>query len=312
MLQAGFTQTKIAQTIGKHKSTISREIARNSDRRSGKYKCEQAQRKAEQRQHDKPHCRRLDDNAKSLINSLLCEEEWSPEQISHRLRLEGVDMVSHETIYQYIYADKRHKGLLFTHLRHKGRKYRHRKSEYAYRGIIPGRVDVDERPGIVDEKKRFGDLEIDTMIGKNKRGAILTINDRATSLTWIHKLDGKAAIPLAETVSKLLAPFKNLIHTITADNGREFTNHEDVERSLKINWYFCKPYHSWERGANENTNGLIRQYIPKKTDFGDVEQDFLSIIQNTLDNRPCKRLGWLSPIEMFNKLTNLDFVALAT
>ncbi len=308
----GRTRMSIAEELGVHKSTIGREIERNSDRRDGKYKPEQAQRKTDQRKKGKAHFRRFTEAQKQLVESLLREEEWSPEEITGRCRKDGMEMVSHESIYQYVYADKRAGGDLYMHLRHKGRKYQNRGSKYNSRGIIVNRIDIDERPAVVDEKRRFGDLEIDTVIGKGHQGAILTINDRVTGLLWIRKLEGKSAIPLTERTIEALTPFANLIHTITADNGKEFANHASIAEQLKINFYFCKPYHSWERGANENNNGLIRQYIPKKTDFSEVEDDFVLSVQNKLNNRPRKRLGWLTPIEMFNKITNMDYVALAT
>ena len=170
-------------------------------------------------------------------------------------------MVSHETIYQWIWQDKRMGGELHKRLRRQGRKYSKRGSKNAGRGFIPNRVDIDQRADIVEQKQRFGDLDIDTIIGKNHKGAILTINDRATSRVWIRKLSGKEAAPLAKKTAAALRKVKRLLYTITADNGKEFAKHEEIAQELDISFYFCKPYHSWERGANENTNGLIRQYI---------------------------------------------------
>ena len=140
---------------------------------------------------------------------------------------------------------------------------------------------------------------------KNHKGALVTINDRLTSKVWIRKLSGKDAAPLALKTIEALQPVKDLIHTITADNGKEFAKHQEIAEKLKISFYFCKPYHSWERGANENTNGLIRQYIPKGTDFSEITDEFVSWIENKLNNRPRKRLGYLTPNEKFNSiLTN--------
>lgn len=149
-------------------------------------------------------------------------------------------------------------------------------------------------------------------IGKNHKGAILTINDRATSRVWIRKLSGKEAIPVAKITVWALRKVKNLIHTITADNGKEFAKHEDIAQKLDINFYFCKPYHSWERGANENTNGLIRQYIPKGTDFSEVTNKRIKWIENNLNNRPRKRLGYLTPDEKFKQIINMNSVAFGT
>ena len=211
-------------------------------------------------------------------------------------------MVSHETIYRWIWEDKRKKGTLYKYLRRKGKKYNKRRNSHAGRGYIPNRVDIEERPAIVDLKERFGDLEIDTVIGSNHKGALVTINDRLTSKVWIRKLSGKDAAPLALKTIEALQPIKDLIHTITADNGKEFAKHQEIAKELQISFYFYKPYHSWERGANENTNGFIRQYIPKGTDFSEITDEFGSRIENKLKNRPRKRLGNLTPNEKFNLL----------
>ena len=173
-------------------------------------------------------------------------------------------------------------------------------------------MDIDQCPSIVDDKVRFGDLEIDTIICKNHKGAIFTINDRVTSRVWIRKLQEKEAIPVAKVTAWALRKVKHLIQTITADNGKEFAKHEDIAQKLEIKFYFCKPYHSWERGANENTNGLIRQYIPKGTEFSDVTEKQIKWIENKLNNRPRKRLGYLTPNEKFKLIINPNSVAVAS
>ena len=154
----------------------------------------------------------------------------------------------------------------------------------------------------IQSRKRFGDLEIDTVIGSNHKGALVTINDRLTSKVWIRKLSGKDAAPLALKIIEALQPIKDLIHTITADNGKEFAKHQEIADKLEISFYFCKPFHSWERGANENMNGLIRQYIPKGTDFSGITDEFVAWVEEKLNNRPRKRLGYLTPNEKFNLL----------
>lgn len=169
---------------------------------------------------------------------------------------------------------------------------------------MKNQVSIDERPIIVDEKCRFGDLEIDTVIGKNHKGALLTINDRCTGQVWIRKLKGKEAGSLAEETIKVLMPFKEIIHTITADNGKEFACHELIARELNIDMYFAHPYHSWERGANENTNGLIRQFFPKGSDFETLSVERIQIVQDRLNDRPRKRLGFLSPNEKYREIIN--------
>jgi IS30 family transposase len=203
MLQKGYTQKQIAEAIGKHKSTVSREIRRNCDARSGEYRYELAQRKCEKRHQTKPKKIRFTEQVKAYVDTLL-KNDFSPEQIAGRAKLENVECVSHERIYQYVWADKKAKGSLFTHLRRKGRKYRKRGSAKDSRGIIKDRVDISQRPAIVNEKIRLGDLEIDTIIGKNHRGAILTINDRVSSYVWIAKLNGKDADELAMKAVEIL------------------------------------------------------------------------------------------------------------
>ena len=310
MTQKSYQQKDIAETIGVSKSTISRELRRNCDKRSGKYIMDLAQRKAVERKKNKRHRQVFTVKMKKRVRKLL-ERGFSPEQITGRSKLEGKNMVSHETIYQWIWADKRKGGELYKLLRRQGRRYAKRGLKNAGRGFIPNRVDIDQRESVVEFKERFGDLEIDTIIGKNHKGAILTINDRATGRVWIRKLSGKEAAPLAKKTISALRKVKELIHTITADNGKEFAKHEEIAQKLELNFYFCKPYHSWERGANENTNGLIRQYIPKGTDFSEITEKQIKWIENKLNNRPRKRLGYLTPIEKFKQIINPNSVAFA-
>jgi IS30 family transposase len=300
LLQAGHGKSYIAEKLKVHESTIRREIKNNCDKRSGEYNPELAQRKSEARMSSRNHFTKMDDAMKEKID-LLLYEGWSPEQIHGRLKYEGVDIVSHETIYKYVYEDKRLKGNgkgLYKHLRRKGRKYAKRGNQYKGRGIIVDRVDIDRRPNIVNENIRFGDLEGDTIIGKNRKGAIETIIDRHTGFLWMSKLSGKEASPLARKTVEMLASYKDIIHTLTVDNGKEFAKHADFAESLKIDVYFAHPYHSWERGANENANGLIRQYIPKGSDFAEVSDDYIAEVQDILNNRPRKRLGFRTPLEV--------------
>lgn len=311
LLSTKKSQTEIANIIGVHKSTISREIKRNCDKRSGKYNAELAHRKSQTRLQHRNHYIRLTEDLKLQVGILL-KNDYSPEQITGYLARMGMDYVSHETIYQHVWKDKKiGSEELYKHLRRKGRKYRKRGCMPNGRGFIKNRVDIDQRPSIVDEKSRFGDLEIDTVIGKNHKGALLTINDRATGLVWIRLLSGKEAAPLTKATIEALMPIKELMHTITADNGKEFSFHEEIARELNVSVFFAKPYHSWERGANENTNGLIRQYFPKGTDFGEITHEQVYRVQGILNSRPRKRLGYLTPKEKFKQITNMDYNAVA-
>lgn len=298
MQSHNFSQTTIATIIGKDKSVVSRELRRNRDMRNGEYRYKQAQRKYEERLKQKPKAVRFDAEVRERVEAMLAED-FSPEQIVGRCRLEGLGCVSHERIYQHVWADKRRGGDLYTHLRRKGRKYRKRGAGKDGRGIIRDRVPIDSRPAVVDEKKRFGDLELDTVIGRNHKGAILTVNDRATGLCWLALLDGKESEPLKNALINMLSPLKGVIKTATADNGKEFAAHREIAEALGIDVFFAHPYHSWERGANENMNGLIRQYIPKKSSFENLNDEDIQLIQNKLNNRPRKRLNFLTPIEYF-------------
>ena len=184
-------------------------------------------------------------------------------------------------------------------MRRKGRKYRKRGNAKDTRGIIKDRIGIEHRPKIVEEKTRIGDLEIDTIIGKNHKGAILTMNDRVSSMLWMRKLESKEADVLAKIAIQELTPLKQIIKTITADNGKEFASHKTISKQLEVDIYFARPYHSWERGANENTNGLIRQYFTKGSSFDNISNQDVQWVQDTLNNRPRKKLGFLSPNEFF-------------
>lgn len=312
MIEKGYKKCEIARIIGVDKSTISREVKRNADRRSGVYRHELAQRKADGRKRNKPHAISLTPEMKNYIVQRLTKDRWLPEQIANRSKIEGIDCVSTTTIYRFIAADKKNKGTLHKCLR-RHKPYRKLKGLYAdSRGQIPDRKDISQRPLIVNQKIRFGDLEIDTIIGANRKGAILTINDRVTGYLWIRKLNGKDARQLAQTTVQTLTPWKQHIHTITGDNGKEFTLHKQIAENLKIFFFFAKPFHAWERGANENANGLIRQFFPKKTSFDNVSDQQIKWVENILNNRPRKRFGFLTPVEMLNKILFNQKVAFAT
>lgn len=298
LLEQKSTIKTIAEYLGKNKSVISREIKRNRDQRSKRYDAELAQRKYKKRLHEKLKHIRLTSSMKRMIDNLLLQD-YSPEQIKGRMNILGKDMVSHERIYQYIWQNKKQGGELYKHLRRNGRKYRKRGWAKDSRGIIKNRVSIENRPVEVDEKKRFGDIEIDTIVGRNHKGALFTANDRCTMITWIAKLSEKDSISLYKAAVKKLMPFKTLLHTITSDNGKEFANHQAIAEDLNVDFYFAHPYHSWERGANENMNGLIRQYIPKGSSLEDIDDEYIEMIQEKLNNRPRKKLGFLTPYEYF-------------
>lgn len=305
--EQGKSQKEIAKLIGKDKSVISRELSRNSDQRNAKYCHQLAQRKYQKRMKEKPKHIGFTEEVKALVEQGI-RDDLSPQQIKGIAEKENINCVSHERIYQHIWADKKKGGVLHEHLRTKGKRYRKRGNKKDRRGIIPNRIDIDQRPAIVEEKQRFGDLEIDTVIGKDHLGALVTINDRRTGLVKIKKVASKEAEPVAKAAVELMSPYEDLLHTITADNGKEFALHKKISNELKISFYFAKPYHSWERGANENLNGLIRQYFPKKTVFATITDEQVQWVENKLNNRPRKRFDYSTPIQIFEQLTKVAFV----
>lgn len=285
--KAGHKQYEIAEVLKRNESTISRELARNSGRRG--YRPKQAHSKSVERQAI--NARVIDDATWQFAQDRLMEQ-WSPEQIS------GHAAISPETVYQRVYANKRAGGLLWKNLRcQKQRRKRYGKAER--RGRIPNRLSIDDRPAIVETRSRIGDWEADTVIGKNHRQAIVSIVERKTGFTLIRKVERKTAQAVSEAMIELLNPHRKKVHTITSDNGKEFAGHEEIANKLKADFYFAHPYSSWERGTNENTNGLIRQYFPKNRDFTTITQQEIDMAMERLNNRPRKRLGYKTPSQVF-------------
>lgn len=307
LLSMEWSQKKIASQLKRAPSTISRELSRNAGPRG--YSPEKAHKKTVDR-------RRLASSTPKKMKALLLAriqkdllENWSPEQIAGRLaREEGLQIISHEAIYSYVWRDKNQGGQLYRHLRHSGKKYNKRSAGKAGRGCIPNRVDISERPAIVARKERLGDGEVDTVMGANHKGAILTLVDRKSKFTLAVNLKGKTA---KEVNKRMLSRFKrllkeyprfdsfnNLVRTLTFDNGKAFSGHESIAQALGAKCYFARPYHSWERGLNEHTNGLLRQYYPKQTSFTGLSNKKTHWIENRLNNRPRKALNYLTPIEV--------------
>ena len=299
MLQAGRIQQEIADVLGRCKSVISREIRRNRDLRSGEYKAELAESKYRKRLAEKPKKLVFTEDMKQMIRQKL-SEKLSPEQIVGWCKNQQIACVSVEWIYQYIWQDKKRKGKLFKDLRHNGKRYRKRGDKKDSRGTLAGRVSIEERPEIVELKERFGDLEIDTVIGKKGKAVLLTINDRATGMLRMKKVSSRKAEPVKQATLELLQDWKPWLHTITADNGKEFALHQAIKKDLEVGFYFANPYHSWERGANENLNGLVRQYVRKGTCIDSLTDDFIRSVQNELNERPRKRFNFMTPNQMFN------------
>lgn len=311
MLKQGYKQIKIAEAIGKDKSVVSRELKRNSDSRNGIYKDELANSKYAKRQKEKHKHRKFTSEMQEKVEALL-REDYSPEQVVGILCKTGEQIVSIERIYQHIWADQKASGNLHTHLRRQGRKYRKRGSCKDTRGIIKNKTSIDQRPLFIEKRERFGDLEVDLIIGKNHKQAIVTINDRASGILKMKKVNSKQAKAVQETITTLLEDWIPYIYTITSDNGKEFAEHQTVAEKLYIDYYFAHPYHSWERGSNENLNGLIRQYITKDTDFTLLTDQYIKDIETKLNNRPRKRFDFETPIFEMEKLLFNQKVAFVT
>lgn len=305
LMKAEHNQTEIADIIGVHKSTISRELSRNHGLRG--YRPKQAHTLALVRRQAKSQPR-ISDEIWTQIECLLLEQ-WSPEQISLWLYAEKSIRISHEWIYQYVLQDKLHGGDLYRHLRCQKRR-RKRYGSYNCRGQLINRISIDERPAIVESRSRIGDWELDTIIGKAHKQAIVTLTERKSKLTLMRKVKRKTANSVAEAIIHLLKPIAHRVHTLTSDNGKEFAEHEYIANALKAQFYFAHPYASWERGLNENTNGLIRQYFPKKCDFTTITQREIDNVMNKLNNRPRKTLGIKTPNQIFFGIN--PSVALAT
>jgi len=288
LLKIGFAQARIAQLVGVHRSTISRELRRNTGKRG--YRFKQAQRIAEQRRNKAK--KRIMSSDWALIDEHL-KMDFSPEQTSHWVLDHHGVQVSPEWIYKHIWDDKRQGGYLYQHLRRK-KKYRKRSQKVDNRGKIPHQKHIEERPAIVDRRERIGDWEADTIIGKGMKGAIVTLVDRKSRFLRMGLVEKRTKEAVKEITIDLLKGYP--VHTITFDNGKEFAAHEEIAQALEADTYFAHPYASWERGTNENTNGLIRQYIPKETDFRKLTDSDIAFVEYRLNTRPRKCLSFTPPM----------------
>lgn len=293
------SNAKIARLMERHPSTISRELRRNSTPYDGAYRPSRAQEQANGRRSRSRRNSRFTFEQWQLIEQLL-RADLSPEQISGRLRRDQVLRVSHETIYQRIWADKRRGGTLFHRLRQRPR-YRKRYGTNEKRGRLPGKRHISERPAAVDQRQELGHWEMDTVIGSVTNDCILTLVERLTGCLLVAKLPARNAAAVNRRLRQIIAEQPHLFRTITVDNGTEFHAYEQIERVTGVLFYFATPYHSWERGTNENTNGLIRQYLPKRTTMRGLTQSRCNQIAAILNNRPRKRHGFLTPIELLSR-----------
>jgi transposase, IS30 family len=298
----GFNQAEIAKKLGRSPSTLSRELRRNLGERG--WRPRQAQLKATARlvERGENNARKVSEAAWRYAEKHLVEDQWSPQQIAGRANLEGLLIISHETIYQRILEDKHSGGNLYTHLRCKKKRKKRYGSARSARGTIPNRVDIDKRPAIVESRKRIGDWEGDTIIGTHTKGAVIaSMVERKSRYTVLAKSKNKTTTAVIESINRRMLPIADLVYTITLDNGKEFSLHETMAAVLDADVYFAKPYHSWERGLNENTNGLVRQYYPKKSSFDKITGHDLQRVAKKLNHRPRKCLGYQTPFEVLSK-----------
>lgn len=302
--RSGLSQKKIAEQLGFDQSTISKELRRNAGGRG--YRYSQAHEKATQRRHNASSVTsKMTPDFIPFVELLIRENKMSPEQISGRLQKTHGISISHESIYRYVWRDKKEGGYLYEHLRQRGKKRNKRGSKNAGRGLIPNRVGIELRPAEVAAKKRVGDWEGDTIIGKNHCGAIVSMVERKTKLVRLKLISAATAQETTKATISILDPLKKYVLTITTDNGKEFSGHKNITTALDAQVYFANPYHSWERGLNENTNGLVRQFFPKKTDFTKLTQELVREVEENLNNRPRKLLKFRTPNEEFLHLTGM-------
>src|ERR1035437_4351034 len=294
--EAGFSQQAIAAKLSRAPSTVSRELSRN--RLAGSYQPQVAVVLAKVRRRPSANnARRVSAEAWSFAQQKLAET-WSPQQIAGHQRAEQLPRISHETIYQRIYEDKRSGGPLHLALRiHKQR--RKRRGVRERRGTIPNQVSIDQRPAIVDSRERYGDWEADLVIGARHSQALVTINERKSRYALITRVPSKHATGVGNAIVEQLKPFSRLAHTLTTDNGKEFAQHERIAAELKLGYYFAHPHAAWERGANENLNGLLRQFFPKHRKLEEVTEEEIALAQHRLNHRPRKCLGYKTPHQVF-------------
>jgi len=295
LVKAKQTISGIARLLGRHPSTISRELNRGRGQRG--YRAEQACNKAKKRSLGSRNAKRVPPSVWPLV-ALYLTVEWSPEQIADKLP------ISHETVYQHVYADKAAGGKLHQGLRsQKPRRKRHLCGRDR-RGQIAHRRPITERPAHIQGRKQVGHWEGDTLIGAGHSQAVVTLVERKSGYATLKKVTHKTAELVSQAIEEALKPISARVKTLTVDNGKEFAYHQRVDAALNIQTFFADPYCSWQRGSNENFNGLLRQYIPKQRRMETVTDEELAMIEKRLNHRPRKRLGFKTPYEVFHASLN--------
>jgi IS30 family transposase len=296
----GYNKSQIARQLGRHRSTVGRELGRNSTRADGRYRASTAQERTQGRRSRSRRNQRFSAEDFATVDELLCRQ-WSPEQVSGHLARSGLLLISHETIYRHVWRDKKEGGLLYTHLRGARKQRRKRYRTYDSRGRLAGKRLISERPAAVEMRRQVGHWEIDTVMGTGSKDCIVSLVERKTGLLLIGKLKDRTTASLNRRVIRLIQRHKGAFKTITSDNGTEFHDYHRIEERTQATFYFATPYHSWERGSNENANGLVRQYLPKGTGMAGLSQQLCNAIAQKLNTRPRKRLGFKTPLECYNE-----------
>lgn len=294
----GFNQAQIARHLGRHRSTVSRELRRNRAALDGRYRVSIAiERTSGRRSRSRrnPHFTAQD----FLRVDALIRQQWSPEQVSGHLRKARLLSISHETIYRHIWYDRRCGGRLHEHLRGARKNCRKRYRGYDSRGRLAGKRHISERPAHVLARRHLGHWEIDTVMGAGNQHCIVSLVERKTGYLMIGKLAARTARELTRRTIRMARRHVQKFATITADNGTEFHSYPTIEKAIGLKFYFATPHHAWERGTNENTNGLIRQYLPKGTSMAKLTQLECNVIATKLNTRPRKRLDYQTPQECF-------------
>jgi transposase, IS30 family len=306
MRARGHSQREIALCIGRSPSTISREIRRNSFGETGKYWADRADASAMARRWRSRKKSQFSQQDWAEVEELL-QQEWSPKQIVGIRYVQCQRMMSYETIYRRVRSDRRRGGRLWTHMRHMSKPWRKRKGSPATRGRLLGKRHISERPAEVETRQEVGHTEGDTVMGADLRHCVLTLVERMTGYLVIKKLQARTKEQAANALARALIKLRGVVKSVTLDNGTEFHDYKLVEEQFGVPFYFATPYHSWERGTNENTNGLIRQYLPKGICLKNLTQAQCDQIAAKLNTRPRERLGFRTPAQALTALTGVAF-----
>lgn len=296
--RSGYRQADIARALGRSPSTICRELARNATRHDGLYRAAKAQQYAVARRRRARRKTQFSDAQWQTVEHLL-QRKWSPEQIAATLKAQGQCSISHETIYRHILRDKRAGGTLYRHTRIMSKYGRKRYKSKDSRGVLAGKRHLSERPAEVEQRQTVGHWEGDTVLGQDKRHCILTLLERKSGYAVIQKLKARSCAEVTAAATLAIAQHVSRFHSLTLDNGTEFHDYKRLEARFPVTCYFATPYHSWERGSNENLNGLIRQYLPKGSCMKHLTQQECDQIAFELNMRPRKRLGFKTPMEVY-------------